>query len=106
MPIQTIGNEELKQLMAAEKSLVVLDVRMQDEYLYLGHLPEATLIPLHTLPAEVSRLDPLQKTVVLCQHGLRSLNACEYLNHLGFQHLYNLEAGMAEWDGPVVRETL
>lgn len=106
MSIQTIGNEELKQLMAAEQQLVVLDVRMPDEYQFLGHLPKATLMPLHTLPAEVSRLDPLQKTVVLCQHGVRSLNACEYLSQLGFQYLYNLEAGMAEWDGPVVRESL
>jgi rhodanese-related sulfurtransferase len=104
MPIEHIGNPELTALLEADPSVRVLDVRTPEEYTHLGHLPQATLLPLHTLPTSYQSLDPLQKTVVLCQHGVRSLDACLYLEQLGFQHLYNLTHGMAAWDGPVERE--
>jgi rhodanese-related sulfurtransferase len=91
-------------MMAAEPQLLILDVRTPEEYRYLGHLPGATLLPLHQLPLEYNRLDPRRKTVVLCQHGVRSMDACLYLDHFGFQNLFNLTEGMAAWNGPVERE--
>lgn len=105
-PFQTIQPATLKQMMAEKPDLVILDVRTPQEYLYLGHIPQATLLPLHELPNSWQQLDPAKETVVLCQHGVRSQDASHYLAQLGFTALYNLEEGMSTWDGPIEREPL
>ncbi len=106
MTIVHITPETLKDLLHSNPTLQVLDVRTPEEFQYLGHLPEATLIPFHELPYAFRILNREEPVVLICQHGVRSLDACYFLEAQGFDHLYNLEAGMAAWDGPVERRTL
>jgi rhodanese-related sulfurtransferase len=106
MPFQQIDSEGLKALMASTPELLVLDVRTPEEFAYIGHIPNATLLPLQQLPMSWQQLDRERPTVVLCQHGVRSLDACYYLEQAGFSRLYNLVEGMSTWDGPVEREPL
>jgi len=100
MSLTNLDNAGLQKLMAAEPSLLLLDVRTPEEFTGLGHIPGATLMPIHTLPAQFSTLDPQRTTVVICEHGVRSYDAGYYLAQQGFQHVYQLSAGMAEWNGP------
>lgn len=100
MTVTPLSNQDLQHLMAAEPDLLLLDVRTPEEYQLLGHIPGATLLPIHLLPNALGTLDPNRKTVLICEHGVRSADAGHYLAHHGFRHLYNLTAGMAEWNGP------
>lgn len=100
MGVKNLANEELKALMAANADLLLLDVRSPQEYLVLGHIPGSKLIPIYELQAALPTLDPARKTVVICEHGIRSADASNFLAHCGFVDVANLTAGMAEWDGP------
>jgi rhodanese-related sulfurtransferase len=102
MTVTPLTNEQLQQLMIQEPDLLLLDVRTPEEYLGLGHIPGARLLPIHQLPEQMAALNPEQKTVVICEHGVRSFNASQFLAHHGFSALWNLTAGMAEWNGPRV----
>lgn len=101
--IQPISPEMLQEMLdAQDPNLVVLDVRTTEEYEGLGHLRQATHLPLHELPDKLSKLDPKKPTVLICEHGVRSTDACLYLSQNGFQNLFNLMDGMSSWQGPVV----
>jgi rhodanese-related sulfurtransferase len=104
MAITFLSTDELKTMLTASADLCLLDVRTPEEYDYLGHIPGSKLIPLHELPGRWQELDPEAKTVVYCQHGVRSLDASHYLNHLGFAEVYNLSEGFEPWDGPIERK--
>ena len=54
-------------------------------------------IPLGQLPARLGELDKEQEIVVICHHGMRSQQACVYLQHAGFSRLYNLQGGIDAW---------
>ena len=79
--------------------VVVLDVRF--EYEYRDHrIPSALLIPLPKLAIRYQELNPTQPTLVVCEHGIRSLQACNFLGSKRFKTLYNMVGGMAVYPGP------
>jgi rhodanese-related sulfurtransferase len=100
MTVIQLTNEDLQRMLAEEPELLLLDVRTPEEYFTLGHIPGARLLPIHELPGHIQTLEPQRKTVVICEHGVRSANASYYLEQQGFTQLCNLTAGMAEWNGP------
>ena len=101
--ITQLDNAALEQLLETEgDALQVIDVRTHDEHLHLGHIPSAKLFPLHLLHETAPTLDKERKTVLVCEHGVRSMDASLYLCHLGFNQVYNLTYGMAAWSGPRV----
>jgi len=100
MSVTNLDNAGLQTMMTEEKDLLLLDVRTPEEFTTLGHIPGAHLMPIHTIPQMMATLDPQRKTVVICEHGVRSYDASHYLAHHGFQHVYQLAAGMADWNGP------
>mgnify|MGYP001339315099 CR=1 FL=1 len=73
---------------------LLLDVREVQEWEDY-HLDEAALIPVNTLPDNVSRLDPKRWIYVFCAHGVRSLYACEFLQRVGFKYIVNVNGGLA-----------
>src|SRR5262245_19867333 len=80
------GAQAADKVMARE--VQVLDVRY--EYGYDDHhIPDAVLIPLPQLYDGFHEIDPQKPTLVVCEHGLRSLNACNFLGNQGFKELYN-----------------
>jgi rhodanese-related sulfurtransferase len=103
MPIQSLNNQALNQLLQNHPELPLIDVRTEQEYTQLGHLTGAKLVPLQTLAERVGELEPLkeQPVLVYCQHGVRSMHACGYLEQMGFTQLYNLAEGFVGWDGPI-----
>jgi rhodanese-related sulfurtransferase len=105
MSVTPLTNQQLQTLMAQEPGLLLLDVRTPQEFYGLGHIPGARLLPIHELPEQMATLDASQSTVVICEHGVRSFNASYFLAQHGFQSVFNLTAGMAEWDGPRVFES-
>lgn len=90
-----ISSAELKELLNQE-DLQLLDVREKWEEPKIIKY-KVLNIPLHQLPTSLNRIDATKKTVVICQHGIRSLKAIDFLKDNGFTNLINLTGGMATY---------
>ena len=91
-----ISPQELKQKLDKSESVLLLDVREQNEY-DIVHLKGAQLIPLNTLPYNIEKIPADQEIVVYCHHGQRSLYATAYLHQNGFTDTKNLIGGIDQW---------
>lgn len=91
-----VGNVELRDLVQGGARLV--DVRTTAEF-QAGHISGAENVPVDGIAEAVAGWDKSKPVVVYCQTGSRSLNAMGYLTGQGFEHVYNLEQGLAAWDG-------
>ena len=94
-----ITPHELKQRSGAGEKLILIDVREPGEF-QLARLPDAELIPMRSVPAELQRLEALadQGTlVVYCHHGVRSLNVVSWLREQGVGGCQSLAGGIDRW---------
>lgn len=88
------AHRELQQ----DSTLRILDVRTVEEF--TSHrLPNALLVPVQELAERLHELDREANWLVHCEHGRRSLWACELLVEAGFRKLANLRGGLAYWAG-------
>lgn len=88
----------------ADENSVILDVRTEDEC-NNGVIPNSINIDIYLGQEFIEQLETLDKTknyYVYCRSGVRSANACEAMNKLGFENAYNLLGGILEWNGDVV----
>ena len=97
---QNISPEEVAALPSDTKT-VLLDVRTPQEW-SAYHIPGAILIPVQELAQRTSELTASRPVICICEHGIRSEYAAEYLAQLGFADVSNMSGGMARWNGPVV----
>lgn len=100
--MQQLKPQDLQHWLAdpARAKPLLLDVREPWEYQYC-HLPDALLIPMNSVPGKLAQLDQLAPTVVICHHGMRSMQVGRYLEHSGFAHIYNLQGGVDAWAASV-----
>ncbi len=96
MPITQISATELQTRIQNETDLFLLDVREPNEFEYAS-IKNSVLIPLNQIPQRLGELNPQQEIVVICHHGVRSLQACMYLANSGFEHVANLTGGIDAW---------
>jgi len=75
---------------------VLLDVREAWEY-QIAHISGAQLMPMHTVPSQLDQLDTHADIVVICHHGVRSMQIAHFLKRAGFDHVYNLQGGVDAW---------
>ena len=94
--MQTITTLELRKILTDEFDGLLIDVRQPDEHAACN-LPEAKLIPLSTLPAELDSLPKDQEIYVHCKAGGRSAKAVEFLMDHGFTQVTNIAGGMDAW---------
>lgn len=93
---QVTVEEALRRLAGPEPPLL-LDVRTEEEFRD-HHAPGAYLVPLDQLAARLGELDPARPTLVVCEHGMRSLMACQFLvARAGFTRVANVRGGMSAW---------
>jgi rhodanese-related sulfurtransferase len=98
MHYRDLDPEDAQRELATDPTLRILDVRTAPEH--ASHrLPDATLIPVQELARRIGELDPDANWLVHCEHGRRSITACEMLAQAGFQKLANLRGGLAYWAG-------
>src|SRR5262245_53317042 len=93
--IKQIDAAELSR-MQAEGSVVLVDVRTDPE-VARGYIAGARHIPLQMLPARHTELEPGVTTVVYCQSGGGSGQACAGLREQGLAQVLNLQGGMGAW---------
>ena len=75
---------------------LLLDVREPWEY-QLCHIAGSLPMPMNSVPARASELDPAAEIVVICHHGGRSAQVCMYLERQGFGNVINLVGGVEGW---------
>lgn len=92
-----IAPEELKALLDSNSDVVVLDVREPWE-IETASLAGSTNIPMGDIPARFSQeLDPEKHIVVICHHGVRSMNVTAWLRQHGFDDVQSLRGGIDRW---------
>jgi rhodanese-related sulfurtransferase len=82
---------------------VLIDVREPEEFA-LARVEGAVLIPMQTIPAELQRLEQMadQNTLlVLCHHGVRSLQVVAWLRRQGIEDCYSVAGGIDRWSREV-----
>ena len=81
-----------------ESGVVILDVRNPGEFM-VGHIQGAINIDVEgaTFDSEIAKLDKSATYAVYCHSGRRSGIAVEAMHHAGFNNLFNLTNGIADW---------
>ena len=74
---------------------IILDVRSRREFKET-HLNGAINIPLSELKKNANKYlqDKNRKILVCCEYGVRSKQAAEILENLGYTQVYNLKGGL------------
>ncbi len=95
-----ISVEELAQKLADPQDLQLVDVREPWE-VETASLPNFINLPLSQSAAWAgnihSQLDVEKETLVLCHHGMRSAQMCQWLSTQGFTNVKNIEGGIAHY---------
>lgn len=93
--VRSIQADTLKSMLK-DKNKQFIDVRTVAEYKG-RHIKAFKNIPLNTLPSELSKLDREKETIVICQSGMRSMQAARQLKKAGFTNVLNVSGGMSAW---------
>jgi rhodanese-related sulfurtransferase len=84
-----------------EQKARLIDVREPVE-LAAASVPGAVAIPMGDVPARAHQeLDPEERLVVLCHHGVRSLNVTVWLRNQGFDNAQSIRGGIDAWSREV-----
>jgi rhodanese-related sulfurtransferase len=80
----------------ARQSPRLVDVREEWE-IEMCSLPDSQHMPMQEIPGRLAELEADAPTVVICHHGVRSMQVAMFLERQGFSALYNLTGGVAAW---------
>lgn len=94
--IEEISAPDFAQRLA-EGGLQLVDVREPEE-VAIAHLPNFVHLPLSQYSEWAEQifehLDPSLETIVMCHHGMRSAQMCQWLQRQGFEQTKNLSGGI------------
>ena len=93
--IKTISTNDLKNIIK-QKDKQFIDVRTPGEY-QSNHIKQFKNMPLHQLKQTAQTLDKTKETYVICQSGMRSMQAAKILKKAGFSNITNVTGGMNAW---------
>ena len=92
-----ITPEAVKVLSASGAQFTLLDVREPWE-VQTARIAGSVLIPMGEVPARAHQeLDPEEHIVVVCHHGMRSLNVTQWLRQQGFEKVQSMRGGIDQW---------
>ena len=92
-----LSTTELKSLLDNGVEVTLLDVREPWE-VQASHSVGSHNIPMGDVPARFNQeLDPDSHIVVICHHGVRSLNVTAWLRQQGFERVQSLRGGIDRW---------
>jgi rhodanese-related sulfurtransferase len=89
--------EEVKSKLDAKETLMLLDVREPWEF-EAAHIDGAKLMPMGDVPSRAHQeLGPEDHVVVVCHHGVRSMNVTVWLRQQGFEKAQSMRGGIDAW---------
>jgi|ERR1035437_4265093 rhodanese-related sulfurtransferase len=91
-----ISAAEAAALLNAKQARII-DVREPWEF-STTHIEGSVLMPMGDVPARAHQeLEPDERLVVLCHHGMRSMNVTAWLRNQGFEQVQSLRGGIDAW---------
>jgi len=89
--------EDVKGKMDAGESFTLLDVREPWEF-ETARISGAKLMPMGDVPSRAHQeLDPDDHIIVMCHHGVRSMNVTVWLRQQGFENAQSMRGGIDAW---------
>ncbi len=97
-----ISPQQLSQWLAdaARPKPLLLDVREPWEW-EICRIANSIHVPMRTIPGRFAELQAAGPTVVICHHGGRSMQVAHFLEHQGFEQVFNLAGGVHGWSQTV-----
>ena len=85
----------------AEGNARLIDVREPWE-LATAHVDGSVPMPMGDVPARAHQeLDPEERLVIVCHHGMRSMNVAVWLRNQGYEQAQSLRGGIDAWSAEV-----
>ena len=92
---------EVKALREGNQPFTLLDVREPWE-VQAARIEGSLHMPMGEVPARAHQeLDPDAHIVVVCHHGVRSLNVTNWLRQQGFDNVQSMRGGIDAWSRQV-----
>ena len=98
LPYEITPQQVQERLKAGEK-ICLIDVREVLEH-QTARIEGASLVPMGTVPSRLNELEAQAENtplVILCHHGVRSLNVVHWLRQQGVAHCTSLAGGIDLW---------
>ncbi len=96
-----ITPEDVKTLTESSESFTLLDVREPWEH-ETARIEGAKLISMGDVPSRAHQeLDPEERVIVYCHHGVRSMNVTAWLRQQGFEKAQSMAGGIDAWSRTV-----
>jgi rhodanese-related sulfurtransferase len=84
-----------------ENKARLIDVREPWEFA-TAHVEASVAMPMGDVPARAHQeLDPDERLMVLCHHGVRSMNVTVWLRNQGFEQAQSVRGGIDAWAAEV-----
>lgn len=90
---------EVKQLLDTGQRVTLVDVREERER-DVCQIQGSELIPMGQIPQHLPHLEALAEeslVVILCHHGVRSLNVVNWLRRQGVENCQSMRGGIDAW---------
>ena len=92
-----ISAGQVKAMMKQGEKFTLLDVREPDEW-KKASLEGSKNISMGDIPTRAHQeLDPEERIVVMCHHGMRSLTVTNWLRQQGFEKVQSMRGGIDGW---------
>src|ERR1700744_3277754 len=84
-----------------DKATGLIDVGKAWEY-SAASIQGSYHIPMGEIPARARReLSPEEHLVIVCHHGVRSMNVAAWLRNQGYKHVQSMRGGIEAWSATV-----
>jgi rhodanese-related sulfurtransferase len=95
-----ISPAEAAALLSEDKARLI-DVREPWEFA-TAHVEKSVAMPMGEVAARAHQeLDPDERLLVLCHHGIRSMNVTVWLRNQGFEQAQSVRGGIDAWSAEV-----
>jgi glyoxylase-like metal-dependent hydrolase (beta-lactamase superfamily II)/rhodanese-related sulfurtransferase len=94
-PIERV---EVQDIARRDQNTLLLDVREPEEYAH-GHVPGAVSLPQAELATRLDEVPRDRPIIAICQTGVRSVRAAQFLKQQGYGDVRSLDGGTEAWLG-------
>lgn len=98
--VQIISAEDANKRFKSETHIHLLDVRGPEEWEY-ARVEGSQLVDQELVNEMLSSWDKNTPIILLCHHGVRSLDAARFFTSQGFQDVSSVEGGIDSWSETV-----
>ena len=92
-----ISAGQVKALQKSGETFMLLDVREPWEFA-TARIDGSVPMPMGEVPARAHQeLDPEERLMVMCHHGVRSMNVTVWLRQQGFEKAQSMRGGIDAW---------